>query len=60
VEEVTGTFIGETTLSLEAAVTVKATTVLSLVCSDPTLDPSAEKLNAAASQIVAVETSQNK
>jgi hypothetical protein len=60
VEEVPGTFIGEATLSLEAAVTVKATTVLSLVCSDPTSDPSGETLKAAASQIVAVETSQNK
>ena len=59
VEEVPGTFIGEATLSLEAAVTVKASAVLSLVCSDPTSDPSGETLKAAASQIVAVETTKN-
>lgn len=60
VEEVPGKYIGEATLSMNAAVTVKATTVLSLVCSDPTSDPSEEKLSAADSQIVAVETTQNK
>jgi hypothetical protein len=55
-----GTYLGETTLSLDAAVTLKATTVLSLVCSDLTSDPSGQTFSAVHSQIVAVETTQNK
>jgi hypothetical protein len=58
-EEIPGAFIGETTLSLEAAVTVKATTSVSLVCSDLTSDPSGQTFSAAFSQIVAVKTTEN-
>jgi hypothetical protein len=57
--EDSGTSIGETTLSLEAAVSLKATTVISLVCSDLSSDEHEKKIAAAASQIVAVQTTQN-
>jgi hypothetical protein len=57
--EDSGTSIGETTLSLEAAVSLKATTVISLVCSDLSSDEHEKKIAAASSQIVAVQTTQN-
>jgi hypothetical protein len=61
--EESGKFVGESTLSLDAAVTVKATTVLSLVCSDLSPDASPntneQKVGAAFSQLVAVQTTQN-
>lgn len=53
------TFVGEATLSLDAAVSLKATTVLSLVCSDLSPDTNEQKIGAAFSQIVAVQTTQN-
>jgi hypothetical protein len=54
-----GAYLGEATLSLQAAVTLKATTVLSLVCTD--LSPSATepKIGATFSQIAALQTTQN-
>ncbi len=52
-------YIGEATLSLQAAVSVKATTVLSLVCSDLSPDEDAQLIGAALSQIAAVQTTQN-
>jgi len=52
-------FIGEATLSLQAAVTVKATTALSLVCSDLSPDEDAQTIAAASSQIAATQTTQN-
>jgi hypothetical protein len=57
--EESGTSVGETTLSLEAAVSLKATTVISLVCSDLSSDEHEKKIAAASSQIVAVQTTQN-
>jgi hypothetical protein len=54
-----GSFIGEATLSLQAVVSVKATTVLSLVCSDLSPDEGGQKIGAAFSQIAAVQTTQN-
>ncbi len=57
--EDSGTSIGETTLSMEAAVSLKATTVISLVCSDLSSDEHEKKIAAASSQIVAVQTTQN-
>ena len=59
VQELPSGFIGETTLSLEAAVTFKATTTVSLVCTDRSPDKEGQKIGAAFSQIVAVQTSQN-
>jgi hypothetical protein len=52
-------FVGEGTLSLEATVTVKAETVLSLVCTDLSPDTNGQKIAAAFSQIVAVQTTHN-
>ncbi|MGD0453645.1 MAG: collagen-like protein [Solirubrobacteraceae bacterium] len=52
-------YIGEATLSLQAAVSVKATTVLSLVCSDLSPDEDAQLIGATFSQIAAVQTTQN-
>jgi hypothetical protein len=59
VQEVPGSFIGEATLSLEAAVTFKATTTVALVCTDRSPDKEGQKIGAAFSQIVAVQTTQN-
>ena len=59
VQEIPSAFIGETTLSLEAAVTFKATTTVSLVCTDRSPDKEGQKIGAASSQIVAVQTTQN-
>jgi hypothetical protein len=58
-QEIPSGFIGETTLSLEAAVTFKATATVSLVCIDRSPDKEGQKIGAAFSQIVAVQTSQN-
>ena len=61
--EESGKWVGETTLALDAAVTVKARTTLSIVCSD--LSPDAapntneQKVGAAFTQLVAVQTTQN-
>lgn len=52
-------FVGEATLSLEAAVTVKAETVLSLVCTDLSPDTNTQTIGAASSQLVAVQTAHN-
>jgi hypothetical protein len=52
-------FIGEATLALQAAVSVKATTALSLVCSDLSPDEDAQAIAAASSQIEAIQTTQN-
>jgi hypothetical protein len=56
-------WVGEATLSLDAAVTVKARTTLSLVCSDLSPDASPntneQKVGAAFSQMVAGQTTQN-
>jgi hypothetical protein len=57
--EDSGKLIGETTLSLEAAVSLKATTVISLVCTDLSPAENELKIGAASSQIVAVQTTQN-
>jgi hypothetical protein len=54
-----GSFLGEATISLEGAVTLKATTVVSLVCSDVSPSSSEPKIGASFSQIVAVQTTQN-
>jgi hypothetical protein len=58
-----GKWVGETTLALDAAVTVKARTTLSIVCSDLSSDASPntneQKVGAAFSQLVAVQTTQN-
>jgi hypothetical protein len=59
VEELPGGFIGETTLSFEAAVSLSATASVSLVCTDRSPDKEGQKIGAASSQIVAVQTSQN-
>jgi hypothetical protein len=58
--EDSGSFIGETTLALDAAVTLKATTVVSLACSDQSPEATEPKVGASLSQIVAVETALNK
>jgi hypothetical protein len=58
--EDSGKFIGETTLALDAAVTLKAATIVSLACSDQSPEATEPKVGAASSQIVAVETTQNK
>ncbi|HSZ12930.1 MAG TPA: hypothetical protein VK790_02725 [Solirubrobacteraceae bacterium] len=57
--EDSGKLIGETTLSLAAAVTLKATTFVSLACSDLSPQEHELKIGAAFSQIVAVQTALN-
>jgi hypothetical protein len=57
--EDSGKLIGETTLSLEGAVSLKATTVISLACTNLSPAEHELKIGAAFSQIVAVQTSQN-
>lgn len=54
-----GSYISEATLSLEAAVSLKATTALSIVCSDLSPDEAGLKVGAASSQLVAVRTTGN-
>ncbi len=46
-------------VSMGAAVTLKAAATVSLVCTDRSPDPPAQTIGAAASQIVAVRTTQN-
>jgi hypothetical protein len=58
-EVVAGSFIGEATLSLQAAVSVSAATTLSLVCSDDSPSKTEPTLAAASSQLAAIQTSQN-
>jgi hypothetical protein len=56
---ISGSDISEEPLSLEAAVSLKATTALSLVCSDLSPDEDGLKIGAAFSQLLAVQTNQN-
>ncbi len=58
-EELPGSFIAEGTLSLQAAVTLKASAAVSIVCSDLSPDTDGQQLAAASSQIAAVQTTQN-
>lgn len=54
-----GELVGEAMLPMQAAVSFKAATVLSLACSDLSPDEDAQKPLAAFSQIEAVQTTQN-
>lgn len=54
-----GTFVGESTLSEQAALSTKAPSTLSLTCSDRSADEGGQTIGAYFSQIDAVQTTQN-